>query len=234
MGLCNDIEVMVRKFWWGQRGEKRKIHWLKWSEMTKAKSEGGMGFRDLAMHNDSLLAKQAWRLLQDINSLIYKVFKPRFFPNCTIMEAADSSRESYAWKSILHGHDVIKHGACWRIGNGQSVQIWQHSWLPNKHPTRVLSPVLEGWEEAKVEVLINEATRTWNENIIDGLFVPDEAALIKKIPLSKHPTEDKLYWPWTQNGQYSCKSGYRFLKSEADKEVAKVAQDEDKKFRFSI
>ena len=73
------------------------------------------------------------------------------------------------------------------------MQIWQHSWLPNKHPTCVLSLVLEGWEEAKVEVLINEATRTWNENIIDGLFVPDEAALIKKIPLSKHPTEDKLY-----------------------------------------
>ena len=57
VGLCNEIEVMVRKFWCGQRGEKRKIHWLKWSEMTKAKSEGGMGFRDLAMHNDSLLAK---------------------------------------------------------------------------------------------------------------------------------------------------------------------------------
>ena len=56
---------------------------------------------------------------------------------------------------------------------------------------------LEGWEEAKVEVLINEATRTWNENIVDGLFVLDETALIKKIPLLKHPTKDKLYWPWT-------------------------------------
>ena len=59
MGLCNEIVVMIRKFWWGQRREKRKIHWLKWSEMTKSKNEGDMGFRDLALHNDSLLAKQA-------------------------------------------------------------------------------------------------------------------------------------------------------------------------------
>ena len=29
LGLCNEIEVLIRKFWWGQRGEKQKIHWLK-------------------------------------------------------------------------------------------------------------------------------------------------------------------------------------------------------------
>ena len=103
VGLCNEIEVMVRKFWWGQRGEKRKIHWLKRDEMTKTKEEGGVGSLDLALHNDSLLAKQAWRLLEDQNSLFYKVFKPRFFPNCSIMEAPDSSRGSYTWKSILQG-----------------------------------------------------------------------------------------------------------------------------------
>ena len=112
MGLCNEIKVMIRKFWWRQRGEKRKIHWLKWSEMTKSKNEGGVGFHDLALHNDSLLAKQAWHLLQDQGSLFYKIFKPRFFPNCTIMEAVESSRVSCAWKSILHGRDVIKRGAC--------------------------------------------------------------------------------------------------------------------------
>ena len=78
LGLCSEIEVMVRNFWWGKRGEKRKIHWLKWGEMTKAKNEGGVGFRDLVLHNESLLAKQAWRLMQDKSSLFCKVFKPRF------------------------------------------------------------------------------------------------------------------------------------------------------------
>ena len=59
LGLCHEIEVLIRKFWWGQRGEKRKIHLLNWDKMTKNKGEGRMSFRDLALYNDSLLAKQA-------------------------------------------------------------------------------------------------------------------------------------------------------------------------------
>lgn len=66
-----------------------------------------MGFRDLVIFNDSLLAKQAWQLLHNKTALFYKVFKARFFPNTTIMEAANTRMGSYAWKSILKGRDII-------------------------------------------------------------------------------------------------------------------------------
>ena len=26
IGLCQDIEMLIRKFWWGQKGDRRKIH----------------------------------------------------------------------------------------------------------------------------------------------------------------------------------------------------------------
>ena len=26
LGLCRDIETLIQKFWWGQHGERRKIH----------------------------------------------------------------------------------------------------------------------------------------------------------------------------------------------------------------
>ena len=39
MGLCNDTEAMIRKFLWGQRGDRRKIHWKKWDILCQPKSK---------------------------------------------------------------------------------------------------------------------------------------------------------------------------------------------------
>lgn len=40
IGLCNEIKVLIRRFWWGQRGDKHKVHWLKWDDMKKLKLDG--------------------------------------------------------------------------------------------------------------------------------------------------------------------------------------------------
>ena len=53
LGLYHDIEAPIKNFWWGQRGDCRKIHWVMWDELTKSKMVGGMGFWDLALYNDS-------------------------------------------------------------------------------------------------------------------------------------------------------------------------------------
>ena len=79
----------------------RKIHWVKWQDLCKPKSHGGMGFNDLSWFNDALLAKHTWRLLHDHQSLFYWVFKAKFFLDCSVMEAREPSNNSYAWKSIL-------------------------------------------------------------------------------------------------------------------------------------
>lgn len=111
MGLCNDIESLIRKFWWGQNVDRRKIHWVKWETLFQSKFVRGMSFKDLVLFNEALLVKQAWRLLHNKDSLFYRVFKSKFFPSCSIMETVDSSADSYAWHSILKGRDVLLKGA---------------------------------------------------------------------------------------------------------------------------
>lgn len=62
-----------------------------------------------------------------------------------------------------------------------------------------------------MEVLINLVTRSWRYDIIDHVFGVAEADVIKSIPISSSSQPDVLVWPFTLSGQYSIKSGYKFL-----------------------
>ena len=109
-GLVRELEGMIRKFWWGYRGEHRKTHWVKWERLCEAKEVGGMGFKEIEKFNDALLAKQVWRMINNPESLCHRVFKARFFPECSILDAKESKSGSYAWKSIIGARDVIRQG----------------------------------------------------------------------------------------------------------------------------
>jgi len=55
---CREINSMMQHFLWGHMSKKLKIAWLSWEKMGRAKSYGGLSFRDQVMFNKALLAKQ--------------------------------------------------------------------------------------------------------------------------------------------------------------------------------
>jgi hypothetical protein len=122
--LCLEINSLMQKFWWGHKENESRIHWMSWERLGISKKNGGMGFRDLHLFNQALLAKQCWRLLKNEDSIVSKIMKGKYYPRSSILEAPCGNRPSYAWRSIQGSCGLLKEGLIWRIGNGNKVKIW--------------------------------------------------------------------------------------------------------------
>ena len=92
-GRCQHIDSLLRGFWWGSKEGKGKTCWVAWEEMTKPKYMGGLGFRDIDLFNLALLARQAWRILQEPATLSVRVLK-----------AVTSLMQTFLTQNLAHLH----------------------------------------------------------------------------------------------------------------------------------
>lgn len=128
--ICKNIEKKQRGFWWGQKEHEKKINWIRWEILRKNKNDGGLGFGDLHSYNKALLAKQAWRILNNPNDLWVKFLKDLYFPNNSFIGPKCNNNSSWLWKSIIKCRDLLKKGLRWEVGNEQKIKFWEDKWIP--------------------------------------------------------------------------------------------------------
>ena len=160
--------------------------------MCNPKARGGLGFRNLKAFNLAMLAKQAWRILNNPSSLVARVIKARYFPTGNLLNAKLGSSPSYSWRSIHSSLEVIRQGTRWRVGNGKQIHIWEDRWLPTPSTYKVISPQIQNFEFPMVSSLIDPNTRWWKAEVLHATFLPFEVDTILRIPLSYNLPEDKL------------------------------------------
>ncbi|XP_074333675.1 putative ribonuclease H protein At1g65750 isoform X1 [Apium graveolens] len=214
--ICEDIERKMNAFLWGSGGNSKGVKWMSWRRVCKPKSCGGLGLRELRDFNLSMLAKQGWRLLTESNPLVSAVMKAKYYPNSSFLDATIGSNPSFAWRSILAAIDVVKAGARRRIGNGRDTTIWDSPWLPDVSDGYVRTPMPEQLHHGMVHNLMQEDVCRWDFDIVQDVLQTRDVDLIKRIPLPLEEVTDSWFWILDEKGDYTVKSGYRWLQGELD------------------
>lgn len=205
--LCNDLDAMMARFWWGSKGERRKILWLSRDKLSEKKSDGGLGFKDLRCFNLAMLAKQGWRLMRGGDSLLRKVLKSKYYPLCTYMTATAPASASWTWKSILEDRKVLEGGVRWHVGRGSRVKAATDPWLPRSQSFQPRS-IADFAKDFHVSEFIDGNSGKSKEELVREAFSQAEADIILGFPLPRGELRDKVIRHVAADGDNSVRSGY--------------------------
>ncbi|GKA29126.1 RNA-directed DNA polymerase, eukaryota, reverse transcriptase zinc-binding domain protein [Tanacetum coccineum] len=69
------MESLRASFFWGASVDKKKLAWIKWSNVLASIDKGGLGVGCLKAFNQALLIKWRWRLIKSPSTQCVKVLK---------------------------------------------------------------------------------------------------------------------------------------------------------------
>ena len=157
-----------------------------------------------------MLERQAWRLLQDPESLSARVLKIIYYPHTSILHAMLGSQPRQMWRAIVEGRDTLKQGLIKRIGNGESTYIWEDNWLLRKEMMRPYGCISAN-PPLRIPDLIDATNATWNKQLLDATFMPFDVSVITNIPICTMNMPDFWSWAHDRSGQFSVRSAYNML-----------------------
>lgn len=212
VSLCKRIQSALTRFFWDGTDQKRKMCWVSWPKLTLPKENGGLGFRDIQLFNQALLAKVAWRILVKPNCLLARVLKGKYCHNKHFLEAPAPSSCSHGWRSIVSGRDLLKSNLGKAIGNGNTTKVWHDTWISVTEDIKPFGPIQEEALDLRVSDLLTTELQ-WNTKRIKELL-PELVDKIQRIHPSKMGEEDCYIWRPSQSGIYTTKSGYNSMALE--------------------
>ncbi|KAM6598287.1 uncharacterized mitochondrial protein AtMg00310-like [Cannabis sativa] len=205
------MESMMAKYWWqSSNNSSSGIHWISWKRLCGHKDKGGMGFRNSRDFNLALLGKQGWRPLINPDSLVARVFKARYFPHGSFLNATIGSNPSFVWRSILEAQFLVKRGSRWVVGDGTNISILGEPWLPDDENPMIIS-THRSLTHAKVCNLLKVDGSGWEEEILDNLLLPRDRELVRSVAVHSRPSNDALCCSLELSGLYTVKSAYKLL-----------------------
>lgn len=96
---------------------------MNWDRVSRPKRFGGLGFKKLHEFNLAVVGKQAWKLINDPQSMATRLLKAKYFSKTRFFNAHIGNNSSYLWRSIWKSWTLIAKGCCRPVGRGSSILL---------------------------------------------------------------------------------------------------------------
>ena len=134
VSVCDKLDSTTRRFWWNPKKESgRYLAWKAWDELCKPKGSGGLGFRKAKKFNEALMAKFTWMVASGFNSPCISALRSKYKVSVDWLHCEPQKYASQTWRAIERLKPLICKGACYIVGNGQSIDCWRDPWVPWLH-----------------------------------------------------------------------------------------------------
>ncbi|PKU77597.1 Putative ribonuclease H protein [Dendrobium catenatum] len=183
------IERMGRRFLWQKDANSRGMHYVGWKDPCQPTDLGGLGFHCLTCWKGALRARVVWDLLQNEDSLIYKLLMAKYGMN--LWDVMQGSNISITWKVIQDGAKALRLFLRWNIVNGNQIDVLYDVWILNRNIAKWPTFVnIEEVENMKVCNLLTNSLQ-WNEEMVKKCFGEVMDDRILAINISTMSLEDK-------------------------------------------
>ncbi|GKU88310.1 hypothetical protein SLEP1_g2593 [Rubroshorea leprosula] len=189
--VLEELIRIQRSFLWGGTELNKKISWVKWEYVCRAKAKGGLGVPDLQSKTWAMLGKWWYRLGDGVENLWKRVVREKYYGgrrevDITTIEYLKVSR---SWRDIirigglsLKLRNMLVEGFKWEVGEGNRMALaggveWRRGTI--------------GREKDEEELL---------EKVLEGVKLKEGAGDVWK-------------WVHVMDGKYGVKLAYDFLAS---------------------
>ncbi|GKV49313.1 hypothetical protein SLEP1_g56069 [Rubroshorea leprosula] len=227
--VLEELIRIQRSFLWGRSELNKKISWVKWEYVCRAKAKGGLGVPDLWKKNWAMLGKWWYRLGDGVESLWKRVVREKYYGGRREVDitSVECFKVSKIWRDIirigglsLNLRNMLVEGFKWEVGDGNRVVFWSDRWIGVKS-LRDLFPrlfALSVKKEGKVSEMGSweEGRWHWRVEWRRGTLgrEKDEEELLEKLLENvklKEGAGDVWKWVHVLDGKYGVKLAYDFL-----------------------
>ncbi|CAJ2675557.1 unnamed protein product [Trifolium pratense] len=178
----NDIQRIQRNFIWGEYDNVRKYHAVKWSDLTKPKSMGGLGIRNLEIMNQACLLKLGWKIKNDSSDFWCDVLRGKYGMASFDNDEAAKPSSSSTWKTLVQLKHHLSHNMFWQVGDGYNIHAWNQEWIEPGLCVRNLCIIPNHMQDICVRDLLDESG-TWNWNLLVEWMPSNIMNKIAAIPI---------------------------------------------------